>query len=66
MSRDCKQRKEAFISFWIPEEAAAKEYKQIGVSSCGATAVLNVLVSGFAVCKSNAMVETYQLSLVCV
>ena len=39
----CNQCNEAFI--WTPEEAAAREYKQIGVSACGATAVLNILVS---------------------
>ena len=30
---------------WTLEEAEMYEYKQIGVSACGATAVLNVLVS---------------------
>ena len=29
---------------WTPEEAEIKEFKQIGASACGATAVLNVLV----------------------
>ena len=33
------------VMLWNEKEAEEKEIKQVGVSACGATAALNVLVS---------------------
>lgn len=44
------------IFIWTPEEAKAKEYKQIGVSACGATAVLNILVSGVNILNARTSI----------
>lgn len=35
------------IMLWSEEEAALKQIEQVGVSACGATAALNVLVRKF-------------------